>query len=41
MVYDSGIVRFGTHSTVGSETVTGYITVEDINGNARKLAVIS
>jgi hypothetical protein len=37
----SGNVRFGTHSAVGAETITGYITIKDSAGNTRKLAVIS
>lgn len=37
----SGAVRFGTHSALAAETVTGYITVKDAAGNTRKLAVVS
>jgi len=37
----TGNVRFGTHSAVGAETITGFITIKDAAGNARKLAVIS
>jgi hypothetical protein len=37
----SGLVRFGTHSELGSETVTGYITIRDSSGTTRKLAVVS
>ena len=37
----TGTVQFGTHTAIGAETVTGYITVRDISGNIRKLAVIS
>lgn len=36
-----GIFNFGTHSAIGSETVSGYITVKDSSGNTRKLAVVS
>lgn len=37
----TGVVKFGTHSAVAGETVSGYITVKDSAGNVRKLAVIS
>ena len=37
----SGALKFGTHSAVGAETVTGYITITDSGGTSRKLAVIS
>ncbi len=37
----TGNVKFGTHSAVGAETVTGYITIKDAAGNSRKLAVVS
>ncbi len=37
----TGLVQFGTHSAVGAETVTGYITIKDSGGTERKLAVIS
>jgi hypothetical protein len=37
----TGVVRFGTHLAVTTETVTGYITVKDTDGNVRKLAVVS
>jgi hypothetical protein len=37
----AGNVRFGTHSAVGVELVTGYITIKDEGGTVRKLAVIS
>lgn len=37
----TGNVRFGTHSAIAAETVTGYITVKDSAGNTRKLAVVS
>jgi hypothetical protein len=38
---DSGTFRYGTHSAIGAETVTGYITIQDSAGNTRKLAVVS
>jgi hypothetical protein len=37
----AGNVKFGTHSAVGSETITGYITIKDSGGTSRKIAVIS
>lgn len=36
-----GNVKFGTHSAVAAETVSGYITIKDAGGTLRKLAVIS
>ena len=37
----TGVLRFGTHSALAAETVTGYITIKDAAGNSRKLAVLS
>jgi hypothetical protein len=37
----TGVVRFGTHAAITTETVTGYIQIKDSAGNIRKLAVIS
>lgn len=37
----TGTMKFGTHSAVGVEIVTGYITIKDSGGTTRKLAVIS
>lgn len=37
----TGNVRFGTHSAVAAEVITGYITIKDASGTLRKLAVIS
>ena len=37
----TGRVRFGTHRAIGAETITGYMTVKDAAGTARKLAVVS
>lgn len=34
-------IKFGTHSAIGAETVTGYITIQDSGGTTRKLAVVS
>jgi hypothetical protein len=38
---DSAGPRMGTHSALAGETVTGYITVKDLGGTTRKLAVVS
>lgn len=40
-IQDGGGVKFGTHTGIGAETVTGYITITDAGGTARKLAVVS
>ena len=37
----SGSIKFGTHSAIGAETVTGFITIQDSGGTTRKLAVVS
>lgn len=37
----TGLLSFGTHSAIGAETITGYITIKDASGNTRKLAVVS
>jgi hypothetical protein len=37
----AGNVRYGTHSALGAETVTGFITIKDAGGTTRKLAVVS
>lgn len=37
----TGRVRFGSHTAIGTETVTGYITIRDSGGTERKLAVVS
>lgn len=37
----NGRVRFGTHSAIAAETITGYITIKDEGGTLRKLAVVS
>ena len=37
----TGNLKFGTHSAIGAETVTGYITIKDSGGTTRKLAVVS
>jgi hypothetical protein len=37
----SGVVKFGTHSALAGESVSGYITIKDAGGTSRKLAVVS
>jgi len=37
----AGHVKFGTHSALASETVSGYITIKDSSGTLRKVAVVS
>lgn len=37
----TGNVKFGTHSAIAAETITGYITIKDAGGTSRKLAVVS
>jgi hypothetical protein len=37
----TGTLKFGTHSAIGAETVTGFITITDGGGTTRKLAVVS
>jgi hypothetical protein len=37
----TGCVRFGSHSAIGAETVTGYITIKDAGGTERKVAIVS
>ena len=37
----AGNIKFGTHAAIDAETLTGYITIKDAAGNARKLAVVS
>lgn len=34
-------VKFGTHSALGGESVTGYIEITDASGATRKIAVVS
>jgi len=38
---NAGVLRFGTHSTIAAETLSGYITIKDASGAERKIAVIS
>lgn len=37
----SGVMRFGTHTTNADAAITGYVTIKDTSGTARKLAVIT
>lgn len=37
----SAALKVGTHSAIGAETVTGFITIKDSAGNDRKIAVVS
>lgn len=37
----TGRLRYGTHSAVAAEVITGYIEIKDSTGTLRKLAVIS
>lgn len=37
----TGVLRFGTHTALGGESVTGYITIKDDGGTSRKVAVVS
>jgi hypothetical protein len=37
----SGNVVFGTHSALGGETVTGFITIKDAGGTSRKIGIVS
>lgn len=34
-------IKFGTHSAIAAEALSGYITIKDAGGTTRKLAVIS
>ena len=34
-------VRFGTHAAITAETLSGFVTIRDIGGTQRKLAVVS
>lgn len=37
----TAVVKFGTHTSLGAESLSGFITVKDAAGNTRKLAVVS
>lgn len=36
-----GVVKFGTHTGLAAETLSGYITIKDSGGTSRKIGVIS
>lgn len=40
-IVTTGYVRFGTYAGLSGETVAGYITIKDIAGNLRKIAVVA
>jgi len=37
----TGVLRVGTHTAIGAETLSGYITIKDQSGTSRKIGVIS
>jgi len=37
----SGVVRFGSYTAIGSETLAGYVTIKDIANNVRKVAIVN
>ena len=37
----TGVLSFGAHTAIGSEALSGYITIKDSGGTTRKLAVVS
>jgi parallel beta-helix repeat protein len=37
----AGLFRYGAHSALAGETVTGYVEIKDSSGTVRKLAVVS
>lgn len=37
----AGLVRYGTHSAIAAETITGFITMKDDGGTTRKVAIVS
>lgn len=39
--WDNGDVYFGTHTSNSDAAITGYVTIKDIGGTTRKLAVIA
>lgn len=39
--HGTGNVKFGTHAALSGESLSGYITIKDAGGTARKLGVIS
>lgn len=37
----TGVLKFGSHTALGGESVSGYITIKDAGGTSRKIAVVS
>lgn len=37
----TGVLKFGTHTALGGESLSGYITIKDAGGTTRKVAVVS
>lgn len=37
----TGVLKFGTHAAITTETNSGFITIKDAAGNSRKLCVVS
>jgi Pectate lyase superfamily protein/Right handed beta helix region len=37
----TGTVRFGTHTALAAETLSGYVTIKDAGGTLRKVGIIS
>lgn len=37
---NTATVNMGNYATITNASITGYITIKDINGNVRKLATI-
>lgn len=39
--HGTGLLKYGTHAAVTTETVSGYITIKDAGGTERKVAIVS
>jgi hypothetical protein len=37
----TGLIKFGAHTTLGGETVSGYIEIKDSGGTTRKVAIVT
>lgn len=37
----TGVLKFGSHTALGGESVSGYITINDSGGASRKIAVVT
>lgn len=37
----TGVLKFGSHTALGGESVSGYITIKDSGGASRKVAVVT